>query len=221
PRHTRLVGLALGARDGTTCYLPLAHAGGPNVTSERAREWLALVLADASVPKVGEDLKRDAHLLAGAGFSLHGFAFDLHVGSFLCDPARGHSIESLARDFLALDLELGEPAAEVAGPARAGRPRDPETLSPERVGAWAERAVAAVFPLADHLRAQLESRQQWGLYQQLEHPLTAVLLEMEKTGVMLDVAVLAEMRSRAAVEIARLEEELYALAGERINLNSG
>jgi DNA polymerase-1 len=228
-RTAALVGLALAARDGTTCYLPLAHASGPNITPRQAREWLTLMLADPSAPKVGEDLKRDAHVLAGAGFPLDGMSFDAHLGSFLCDPERDHGLVALARDVLGVALPAleaqpapGRAAAGDRAAPRASRANpDPAGLSPETVGAWAERAAAALFPLAAALRAQLEAREQWRLYEELEHPLIPVLLEMERTGILLDVKVLAEMSERAAQDIGRLEEELYALAGERINLNSG
>ncbi|HEY6866176.1 MAG TPA: DNA polymerase, partial [Candidatus Eisenbacteria bacterium] len=71
------------------------------------------------------------------------------------------------------------------------------------------------------LRAQLEGQQQWALYGELERPLIPVLLEMERAGVALDPAILAQQSARAAAEMARLEAELVELAGERVNLNSG
>jgi len=89
------------------------------------------------------------------------------------------------------------------------------------VAAAAERGAAALFPIAAALRAQLESREQWALYERLEHPLIAVLADMEDAGIRLDRGVLAGQAGRAATEIARLEAELTALAGETINLNSG
>jgi len=216
PRRATLVGLALAARDGTCCYVPLAHAHGPNVPLERARGWLAPALADALVEKVGEDLKRDAHLLGAAGMPLGGLAFDVHLGSFLLDPQRDHGLDALARDVLGVTLPPVEPAA-----AR-GRPRPgPAVLEPAAAAAAAEARVAALLPLHQALRAQLEAREQWRLYTGLEHPLIEVLREIEATGVALDRAVLAEMSTRAATEIARLEEELHRLAGEPVNLNSG
>ena len=218
PRRSRLVGVALAARNGSTCYLPLGHDVGPNFTLDEVRGWLHLLLADPTVPKIGEDLKRDAHLFAGSGMPLDGLAFDTHIGSFLCDPVRGHGLTSMARDFLGLDLAGLEGVFE----GRSGRTRvGTAALEPAAVAAALEPAVAALFPLADALRAQIESREQWTLYASLEHPLIPVLLEMEDTGIRLDVAVLRELGDLASRDIEALEEELYAMAGERINLNSG
>jgi DNA polymerase-1 len=215
-RRARLVGVALAARDGTACYLPLAHDSGPNLPLAKVREWLAPALADPTVPKVGHDLKAHSHVLAGAGLRLEGLGFDVHIGSFLCDPMRDHTLAALARDFLGESLPALEP------PALRGKPR-PEisALPPIAARAGVMAAARALLGLEAALRAQLESREQWELYTRLEHPLIPVLLEMERTGIALDRAVLAEMSARAAEDIARLEEALYVLADERINLNSG
>ena len=221
PRNGRLVGLALAARDGTACYVPLAHDSGPNLPLAKVREWLAPALADPTVPKVGHGLKADCHLLEGAGLGLDLLdvrrqSFDVHLGSFLCDPERDHSLAALARDF------LGEALPELEPPAARGRPR-PEyaALAPAAARGVAVPAVAALWRLEEALRAQLDSREQGDLYARLEHPLIPVLLEMERSGIALDRAVLAEMSGRAAEDIARLETALHVLADERINLNSG
>jgi DNA polymerase I len=209
-------GLALAARDGTACYLPLRHEAGPNLVASRAREWVAHALADPGTPKVGVDLKACLHALARVGWPLAGLEFDLHVASFVCDPIRDHSLDALAGDFLGLALPaLGTPAAR-------GKPRVPIAALPVRETAAAATArAAALFPLALALRAQIESREQGALYRNLEHPLIEVLFEMEREGVLLDGAVIAEQSARIAEEIARLQRELLEIAGEEINLESG
>jgi DNA polymerase-1 len=213
PRTARVVGLALSARDGTTAYVPLGHETGVRFSAEQVRERLGAVLADPGVPKIGEDLKVASHALRTLGIELEGLELDLHVGSFLLDPERDHSLAALARDALAVALPPLDPAG--------GRRVPLASLPPGRVAAWAERAAGTLHPLADALRAQLEARDQWTLYRTLEHPLIPVLLDMECCGIAVDRDVLVEMSRQSGQEIARLEEELYALAGERINLNSG
>ena len=218
PRTARLVGVALAARNGSACYLPVGHDGGPNFALDEVRGWLGPALADPTVPKVGEDLKRDTHLFAGAGLPLDGLAFDVHIGSFLCDADRDHRLAAVARDFLGVGLAGLEDVTE----GRAGRTRvGAARIDPAAAAAALEPAAAALFPLAEALRAQLEAREQWSLYESLEHPLIAVLIDMERAGIRLDVKVLAELAERAGREFQALEDELGRMAGERINLNSG
>ncbi|NOT35582.1 MAG: DNA polymerase I [Candidatus Eisenbacteria bacterium] len=215
-RGGTLVGLALAARDGTSCYLPLAHVGGANFDPKRVVEWLAPALADPTVEKVGHDLKRERHLLERFGLVATGRGMDLHIASFLCDPSRDHSLAALARDVLAVELTPLEP------PMVRGRGRAPlASASVEDMAQAACRAAAALFPLAEALRAQLDARDQWGLCRDLEHPLIDVLVAMEREGIALDVPVLEVMSASSAAELAALEQRLHQLAGEAVNLNSG
>ena len=111
------------------------------------------------------------------------------------------------------------PSSRISAPTR-GR-AGPASVAPETVAESLEARAAALFPLAEALRAQLEAREQWALYHDLEHPLIAVLLAMERAGVLVDRAVLREMSERAGAEIERLERELREVAGADVNLNSG
>src|SRR6185369_17887367 len=111
----------------------------------------------------------------------------------------------LAGDVLGVGLDALEP------PIVRGRPRP--GLAALGVGAAAARAgrlAAALLPLAEALRAQLEAREQWKLYTRLEHPLIGVLVAMERAGIALDPAVLASMSADMSGEIASLETKLLA-----------
>jgi len=201
---------------GGACYLPIAHEPGPNVTVDQLRAWIGGALGDPSTPKIGVDLKSDAHLLErmGLDFPLEPTAdnSDLRVLSFLCDPERDHSLEALARDFLGRSLPpMVEPGAR--------RPKP--SAWPVDVGRTLARTAALMIPLSAALRAQLESRDQWSLYETLERPLSPVLLEMERVGIRVDAEALCAMSRQAGEEIDRLREELVAMAGEPINLESG
>lgn len=216
PRTASLIGVALAARDGTACYVPLAHETGPNVPLEQMRTWWATALADASCEKVAVDLKATAHVLASHQLGFAGGTFDLHVASFVCDPGRDHSLAALAADVLGVELAPLEPAG-LRGKAKTG----PAGQAVATVTAAAERMAAACWPLAEALRAQLEAREQWKLYAELEHPLIEVLTSMEKAGVALDTGILREMSNAAAAELLGLEARIHDSAGEVFNIASG
>ncbi len=216
PRIAKLAGLALAATDGTACYVPIAHEDGPCFTLERIRDWLAPALGDRSIPKVGHDLKAAAHALARHGLPLAGAVFDLHLGSFVCDPERRHDLQALARDVLGIALP------PLAPEAQRGRPRlGPSAASVADAAPRAAQHAATLPALAEALRAQLAAREQTALYERIEHPLIEVLVDMERAGIRVDLDVLSEMAAASAAEIGKLEATLFELAGEPVNLNSG
>src|SRR5580765_2365005 len=216
PRRAKLVGVAFAARSGHHCYVPLAHESGPNVSADQLRDWFGPILIDPAVEKVAHDWKRALHELATAQVGLLRPSFDVRLGSSLCDPQRDHSILALAGDVLGVGLDPLE------APIVRGRPRPGfAALGVAAAAARAGRLAAALLPLAEALRAQLEAREQWKLYRRLEHPLIGVLAAMERAGIALDPAVLEKMSAEMTSEIAALETKLQALAGEPVNLASG
>jgi DNA polymerase-1 len=70
------------------------------------------------------------------------------------------------------------------------------------------------------LKPRLAAERMATVYETLERPLLAVLGDMERAGVKVDRAILARLTSTFAQRIARLEEEIYELAGHKFNLGS-
>ena len=70
------------------------------------------------------------------------------------------------------------------------------------------------------LKPRLAAERMATVYETLERPLVAVLADMERAGVKVDRAILSRLTSTFAQRIARLEEEIYELAGHKFNLGS-
>jgi DNA polymerase-1 len=58
------------------------------------------------------------------------------------------------------------------------------------------------------------------IYDEIDLPLAPVLARMEQTGIRVETAQLASLSARMDAELARLTEEIYALAGQPFNINS-
>jgi DNA polymerase-1 len=70
------------------------------------------------------------------------------------------------------------------------------------------------------LKPRLVAERMTTVYETLERPLVSVLAEMERAGVKVDRSILARLTSTFAQRVARLEEEIYDLAGHKFNLAS-
>lgn len=58
------------------------------------------------------------------------------------------------------------------------------------------------------------------LYREIELPLSLILFDMEQTGVCIDRTILNEFSVKYNAELKELTERIYALAGEKFNINS-
>jgi DNA polymerase-1 len=135
----------------------------------------------------------------------------------------------LAKDLAVLALREGLRLSPGDDPMLLAYLLDPSNTTPEGVarrygGEWTEEAgerAALSERLFANLFGRLENQERllW-LYREVERPLSAVLAHMEATGVRLDVPYLKALSLEVAEEMARLEAEVFRLAGHPFNLNS-
>jgi len=152
---------------------------------------LRALLADETVAKQTHDWKTALHLLTAQGVALCGAVDDTMLLSYALNPT--HTTQSLA---------------DVA--ARHGQPA-PSTLA---------AAAAAIHALVPALRAEVEKTGVARVYTEIDLPLAPVLFRMEQAGVRIDLSVLDGLSKRFAIELERVGERIFELAGRRFNINS-
>jgi DNA polymerase-1 len=164
----------------------------------------AAALAAERCEKVGVDVKRAAIVLERAGLPLAGPLFDLGIASYVLDPSRpSHAVDELARHFLG-----------VAPPqAAAGADAEPDLPRLE----WEARTARALRPV---LERALAEHDELALFRDVEMPLTLVLAAMERRGVRVDRELLTALGAEFREALARLEAEIYGLAGGEFKINS-
>jgi DNA polymerase-1 len=168
---------------------------------------LGPVLEGDAVTKVFIDAKQaDLHLRT-SGLRVAGPYEDLHLMSYLLNPANPWrmlaGLEELEPDMLAR-LAKEE--------AKAGR----AYWSAEKAGPY----LAAMAQLAKELRARLEAAGLLALYKEAEEPLALILGDMERQGICIAPEVLREQGDMLNEKIASAEAEIYEAAGLPFNINS-
>jgi DNA polymerase I len=217
-----LVGFSLAVAPGEACYVPLAH-GGSDMFAERpeqieeamAIERLKPLLADASVLKIGQNLKFDMSVLARHGVEISPYD-DTIAMSFALDAGRqNHGMDELAK------LHLGHECISyksVTGTGKAaikfGAVRLPDATC------YAAEDADVALRLWHHLKLRLAPEQATRVYELVDRPLVPVLSKMECTGIKVDRAVLARLSSEFSEQIAALEQEIHALAGQPFTIGS-
>jgi DNA polymerase-1 len=211
-------GIALADDAARAFYLPLAHdlLGGAQLAwGEASAELFGLFAGPEARPWLAFDTKRVQSLLAEAGCAVRLPAFDVQLAAFLADPAGSSTLPALAHQQLGRELRAFE---DLAG--RGAKARAASALTAEEAGAWAAEQASALLALAPALAQRLVTDELDPLLRGVELPLTAVLSAMERAGVRIDEAKLAALSQQYERELARIEGEIYALAGERFQINS-
>ncbi|MGH9482517.1 MAG: DNA polymerase I, partial [Terriglobales bacterium] len=110
---------------------------------------------------------------------------------------------------------LDDPTQTSYGPEAVARRLGLEPSDPDP--AQTPRTLAAA---ATELRRRVEASGQWPVYRDIDLPLIPVLQAMETAGVRLDPAPLRALSLELDRRCAACQEEVFAAAGERFNLNS-
>ena len=199
-------------------YVPLAHdllAGTQLAWSEASAELFGLFAGPEAPPWIAVDTKRVQSLLAEAGLEAKLPVLDLQLAAFLIDPAGANAAPALAQQLLGRPLRALE---DLTG--RGAKAKAAGALSAEEVGAWAAEQASALLALAPVLAKRLAADELDPLFRNVELPLTAVLSAMERRGVRIDAAKLTALSHEYERELALVESSIYALAGERFQINS-
>jgi DNA polymerase-1 len=152
---------------------------------------LRALLEDGAVAKRLHDWKLALHVLSGEGVELRGAVEDTMLQSYALNPT--HATQSLA---------------DVA--ARHGQAAPSSLLA----------GAAAIHGLVPVLRAEVEKAGVEQVYREIDLPLAPVLFAMEQAGVRIDKGALDILSKRFSVELERVGERIFELAGRRFNVNS-
>ena len=214
-----IVGLSFATAAGRARYLPLAHQSldaGVGLDPAQALERLKPVLEDPAILKISHDFKFAMQVLARHGISLQGLDGDTMLASYLLDATRSaHLLEDLALEHVRYKAITTE---QVIG--RGARARTFGELPVSAVVDYAGERSDLALQLADRFGPALKHAALEDLYRQLELPLIPVLVDIERTGVRIDTAVLAAQSQRIERDLSNRTAQIFALAGEEFNINS-
>lgn len=215
----RVVGVSFAIEVGEAAYVPFGHdyLDAPEQLSEQeVLGALKPLLEDKNKPKIGQNLKYDAHVLVNHGIHLVGIAQDTMLESYVLDSTKRHNMDDMALRLLGYNTIHFE---DIAGKGVKQLTFNQVDLT--EAGPYA--AEDADITLQIHQKLQAELNQEPALksvYEEIELPLLSVLLEIERNGVMIDVALLEQQSKQLAARLKELEQQAYEEAGETFNLAS-
>jgi DNA polymerase-1 len=210
-REARAVRVAVEPPPAPAGQLDLRPPPGPGVDVATLRRILGPVLADASLPKCGHDLKRVARLLERCGLSLAGSLRDTMLAAYVLNPERRrHDLEATT-----LEIANARP-----GEGELGLTTDAAGTELDRVEFAAAAGAAAAWQLDTLLQPRLAAEGLVRLYDEVEMPLLRVLHAMERAGVQIDSAALVALSRELLGRAEALADRIFALAGRRFNLQS-
>jgi DNA polymerase-1 len=207
------LGFSLCSAEGQACYVPIRAADVECLAEAVVKERLRGLLEDPSVRLVGQNVKYDAKVMRRWGVRFANARFDTMLAAWVLDADQGtYGLDRLAGQHLSYrTLPYGEVVEK--GKTLADVPV-------QRAADYSGEDADLTLRLHGVLGPRLDREGLAGVLRDIEMPLVEVLADMELAGIRVLPAELAAYSAELELKLAALEEEVYALAGRRFNINS-
>jgi len=236
PMRADLVGMSLGLGGGRACYVPLAHRAGAaqgaldlgggdasasgnneirQIKRERAIELIKPLLEDATVLKIGQNIKFDMQVLARYGVEIAPIDDTMIMSYVLEGGAHGHGMDELS------ELHLGHTTIKFKDVCGTGKNQITfDLVALDKARDYAAEDADVTRRLYDVFKPRMVEDHMVSVYETLERPLINVLSDMEETGIKVDAALLRELSEDFAHRCAELEGGIHKLVGREFNVGS-
>jgi len=213
--EAEIVGLSFSTQTKSAYYVPVGHQSGKMLDKDKVLAALKPLFASDKL-KIGHNIKYDIEVLKTAGQEVAGPLFDTMVAAYLIDPTAGkYALKKLGKQFLGREMiELNE---------LIGKGSEHENFSQVPIDVATDYAASdadVTFGLYDIFKLALKGQKLDQLFHDVEMPLTQVLVEMERTGIGLDIKLLNKLSKQIDKTLKDVEEDVYAISGETFNINS-
>lgn len=208
-----LVGLSFAVEEFEAYYIPVPPE---REEAQKIVDIFKPAYENPSSLKTGQNIKYDMLVLARYGVDMKGKMFDTMVAHYVLQPELPHNMDALAEQYLGYSTIKIE---ELIGP-KGKKQKNMRDLPPGDVYEYACEDADVTLRLKNALHDELVRNDAIQLFEEVEMPLVRVLAAMELTGVRIDTETLRETSELFTLRMNKLEEEVFALAGESFNLSS-
>ena len=169
-----------------------------------------------SIEKIAHNASYDIGILDRYGLPVKAPLIDTMIAAWLIDPGvRGLGLKDLVWTRLKTEMTR---ITELIGVGKAQITMD--QVPAATAAAYAGADVAMTLRLAEVLLPEVDEKGLDNLLRNVEMPLVPVLVDIERTGVMIDSEFLRQMSVELTARVRKLEREIQEIAGLAFNVNS-
>ena len=233
-RTAGLVGMSFATEPGKAWYVAVPQGGAAAVDSgdlfsmpgaddglQAAREFVgafAKAFSDPAKTLIAQNAKFDMTILGRYGIRFGSTVHDTMLAHYVLDAAARHGMDSMSRERLGYSPI---PIEALIGEKERGRQqRNMRDIPPGEVKDYAAEDADVTLQLEDSLRPAVKEAGLLKVLEESEEPLVAILSEMERVGVKIDVAALRAYGVSLDREIQGLLTSIRSYGDAGLNVDS-
>ncbi|MDE0591660.1 MAG: DNA polymerase I [Dehalococcoidia bacterium] len=210
-----LVGLSFSIKSKHAWYVAMNHNKGDQVPFAEGLAALRPLFEDDSIKKIAHNANYDIMVLATAGITLNNLFFDTMIAAALCGR-RAIGLKPLAFELFQSEM------TEIKTLIGVGKKQITMAAVPIELAApYAAADADFTWRLYELFEQEIDEHEARYVNEEIELPLLPVIIEMQRNGMMIDKAALAEMSEQLGVEVELIKQAATAVIGGReLNLAS-
>ena len=213
PKDCVPIGIAFSWKARQAFYVQI-----PETNTERNKilDQFKPFFMNASIEKIGHNLKFDISVLKWQGMDVRGPIFDTMIAAFLTYPHLKRNMDTLSEYFLkyrpvSISTLIGDKKEEQINMA---------DVDIEKLTEYAGEDADITFQLSEVFRPIIEEQNQHNVFYNIDCPLISALTDMEYEGVAIDSSIMDELSEQLTEYIEVAQKNVFNMAGEEFNLSS-
>jgi DNA polymerase-1 len=210
-----LVGLSFSIKSEHAWYVAVAHNEGDQVPFAEGLAALRPLFEDESIGKIAHNANFDMMVMATAGITVNNVSFDTMIAAALCGR-RAIGLKPLALELFQAEM------TEIKTLIGVGKKQITMAAVPiDQAGPYAAADADFTWRLKEYFEPEIDVHEARYVNEQIELPLLPVIIEMQRNGMMIDKAALAEMSEQLGADVEQIKQAATAVIGGReLNLAS-
>ena len=209
PRESNVIGLSFCFEKGQAFYCSFAE-------NKSLLNIYQPFFENMSILKIAHNIKFDAAVLKANNIILKGPIFDTMVAHYLLKPDQRHGMDALANNYLSyrpisIETLIGK---------KGKNQKSMADLNAEAIKDYAAEDADVTFQLYQVFNPLIKSENLEMLFNDIEMPLTTVLMEMEFEGINLDTNSLADFSIELEKSINDLKSSIFNPSETEFNIDS-
>jgi len=215
PHQANLVGISLSTKIGKACYIPIGHVRGNNLQETSVVKLLKPFLEDASIKKIGQNIKFDFIVLYHRGINMNSME-DTMLMSYVLDAGKNrHNMDILSK------IHLDHKTISFKDLVGTGKKQiNFSEVDINNAKNYAAEDADITFRLYKFFLNNLKSEKLTNIYETFEKPLIKILALMEINGIKLNNIFLKSLSIKFEKKIKSLESEIFKISKKEFKIGS-
>ncbi|MDB3888224.1 DNA polymerase I [Candidatus Pelagibacter sp.] len=210
-----LIGISLSTKIGKACYIPIGHNFKGCLKKESVIKKLKPLLEDASIKKIGQNIKFDFIVLYKQGINMTSME-DTMLMSYVLDAGKNrHNMDILS------EIHLQHKTISFKEIVGTGKKEiNFSDVKPDKAMEYAAEDADITYRLYKIFSKNLKFEKLTNIYEIFEKPLIKILAFMEIEGIKVDNKFLKILSLKFEKKIDKLQKEVFKISKKEFNIAS-